>query len=361
MEIMMNDRIFDSMSAYKTVSDIIAQTDRIIERNTSISEAIAKSTSFMSDIESSAKYARNVMPMLNYSVWLKNDTVDMYSVAASTSIPYSLTIDYPKLPKTPKWILELNSPVNDVLKNIFATQSNWQSIVPTITESRTMMDFLAPANMFKDLDKASKGMVDVMKISQSILSFNSNIKELYSFINGWEEYNDEYISIDNQLISAIANDIDSASSEGNKISITYVTKYILDTFNAMYENYKTGEDKELFLKWITDFLDDLKRSGVRVGFIKFFVLVVPLLFSIKEILNDDKVSNETVYITESAFETVTTKVKVLKDKPDNRLKVKLTIPIGTKLTILEDKGKWIKVKFISYGTFYTGWTLNNNL
>jgi len=356
----MNDRIFDSMSAYKMVSDIIAQTDRIVKRDTSISEAIAKSTSFMRDIESPAKYAKHVMPMLNNSAWLKNDAMDMYSVATSTSMAYSLAIDYPKLPTIPQWILELNSPINDALKGVFAAQSNWQSIMSTTPESHTMRDFSAPTNIFKDLDKASKSMVDVMKISQSILRFNSNIKELYSLIN-WNEYDDENLNIDSQLTSAIANDIDSASSDGNKISITHVTKYILDTFNVMYENYKTGKDKELFLKWITDFLDDLKSSGVRVGLIKFLVLIVPLLFTIKEMLNDDKVSNDTIYITESAFETFTTNVKLLKDKPDDRLKVKFTIPIGTKLTILQDEGKWIKVKFVLDGVYYTGWTLNNNL
>lgn len=358
MAIMMNNRIFDSMSAYKTVSDIIAQTDRIIERNTSISEAIAKSTSFMRDIESPVKYAKHTMPILNNSAWLKNDRMDIYSVAASTSKAYSLAIDYPKLPTIPQWILELNSPVSDTLKGVFTAQSNWKSIMYTITEGHTTKDFLAPTNVFKDLDKASKRMADVMKISESILRFNSNIKELYSPTN-WDEYND--LNIDSQLSFAIAADIDAALSDGNKISVTYVTKYIIDTFNVMYENYKTGKDKELLLKWITDFLDDLKSSGVRVGFIKFLVIIVPLLFTIKEMLNNDKVSNETVYITESAFETVTTKVKVLRDKPDNRVKVKFTIPIGTELTIIQDKGKWIKVKFISNGSFYTGWTLNDNL
>lgn len=349
---MMKERRFDSMSTYKLVSDMIAQTDRIIEKNISVSAAIVKSASFMREIETPAKYAASVMPILNNSAWLQNDSIHMRS-----NVAFALAIDYPKLPTIPQWILELNSPVEDAMKRVFAVQSSWQSSISKILEYHSR-DFLGPANIFRDLTKTSNSMADAMRISESILKFNSNISEFYNLISLDD---DEYVSIDNHLTSAIANDIDGAFSDADKISIAYVAKYILDTFNAMYANYKTGNDKELFVKWITEFLDDLKKAGVRVGLIKFLVLIIPFLFTIKEMLNDDKVANETVYITESAFETVTKKVKVLKDRPDNRLKVKFTIPIGTKLTILEDKGKWIKVKFISNGIFYSGWTLNNGL
>lgn len=346
----MKERRFDSMSAYKLVSDIIAQTDRIIERNTSVSAAIVKSASFIRDIETPAKYVASVMPMLNNSSWLQNDSIQ-------SAVASSLAIDYPRLPTIPQWILELNSPVEDAMKRVFTIQSSWQGSISRILENHSR-DFARPTNIFRDLTKTSNSMADAMKISQSIIKFNSNIREFYNLIN---LDNDEYVSINSHLTSAIANDIDGAISDVDKISIAYVAKYILDTFNAMYANYKTGKDKELFVKWITDFLDDLKTAGIRVGFIKFLVLITPFLFTIKEMLIDDKVANEAVYITESAFETVTKTVKVLKDKPDNRLKVKFTIPIGTKLTIIEDRGKWIKVKFLSNGTFYCGWTLNNNL
>ncbi len=349
----MEERRFDSMSAYKLVSDLIAQTDRILERNTSVSATIVKSTSFIREIETQAKYAASagVMPMLNNSAWLENDSIHMRSTASA------LAMDYPKLPTIPQWILELNSPVENVMKRVFTIQSSWQGSISRILENHSK-DFVRPTNIFRDLTKTSNSMADAMKISQSIIKFNSNISEFYNLINF---DNDEYVSIDSHLTSAIANDIDDAISDADKISIAYVAKYILDTFNAMYANYKTGKDKELFVKWITDFLDDLKTAGIRVGFIKFLVLITPFLFTIKEMLIDDKVANEAVYITESAFETITKTVKVLKDRPDNRLKVKFTIPIGTKLTIIEDKGKWVKVKFLSNGTFYSGWTLNNNL
>jgi hypothetical protein len=72
---MMNDRIFRSMSAYSAVSDIIAQTNKILERNNSISDAVARSTSFMRDAENVAKYARSVMPMLDSTALFKNDAL----------------------------------------------------------------------------------------------------------------------------------------------------------------------------------------------------------------------------------------------------------------------------------------------
>ncbi|MBG6062908.1 hypothetical protein IWX83_002714 [Flavobacterium sp. CG_9.1] len=358
---MMNDKFYRPISAYTAVSDIIAKTDRILGKTSGISVAIEKSTSFMRDAENVTKYARSVMPLLDSIAWFKNDALVTYSNSASVAMDYSLAIDYPKLPTVPKLILDLNNTTNSALKGVFTTQSNWQMIMPAISESSAEKNAI---NIISGLNAASKSMADVVKISESIFRFDSNIKNLYKLINGLDEYDDEFqIDIDGQLTAALTYDIDNATSEGNKIAITYVTKYILDTFSEMSENYKSGKDKELFVKWITDFLDNLKDTGVRVIAIKLLVccIVVPLFSSVKEMLMDDKVSKETIYITESAFETVTTNIKFLKESPDNRLKVKFTIPIGTKLTVLQNEGKWIKVKFVSDCVYYSGWTLNNNL
>lgn len=357
----MNDKFYRSMSAYTAVSEIIAKTDRILGKTSGISVAIEKSTSFMRDAENVTKYARSVIPLLDSTAWFKNDALVTYSNSASAAMDYSIAIDYPKLPKVPKWILYLNNTTNSALKGVFTTQSNWQMIKPAISESSAAKNAI---NIISGLNAASRSMADVVKISESIFRFDSNIKNLYKLINGLDEYDDEFqIDIDGQLTAALTYDIDNATSEGNKIAITYVTKYILETFSEMSENYKSGKDKELFVKWITDFLDNLKDSGMRVLAIKLlvFCIVVPLFSSVKEMLMVDKISNETIYITEAAFETVTTNTKFLKESPDNRLKVKFTIPIGTKLTILQNEGKWIKVKFVSDCVYYSGWTLNNNL
>lgn len=77
------------------------------------------------------------------------------------------------------------------------------------------------------------------------------------------------------------------------------------------------------------------------------------------VINNSKVENN--YINESSFQVTTTEIKFLKEKPDNRLKVKLKIPAGTKMNIIQDKGKWIKVKLVLDGVYYSGWTLNNKL
>lgn len=370
---MMNDRIFRSMSAYSAVSDIIAQTNRILERNNSISAAVVRSTSFMRDAENVAKYARSVMPMLDSTALFKNDALATYSNSASAAMAYSLAIEYPKLPTVPKWILDLNNPAHNALKGIFITQSNWQKIMPAIPENSAIKGAMDLVSMSKDLNATSKSMADFIKISQSISKFDSSINHLYKFINGFDLDDDEFqIDINSYMAIAFNSDLEGAITEDKKIMMVHAFQSLLDTLSTMSIDFTLEKEQKLFLSKLKSLYDEWKKSGMIFNSIMLLCFIFqPVIqhyhneiFNLEDdkpavIINQSKVENN--YITESSIQVITTAVKFLKEKPDNRLKPKFIIPMGTKINIVQDNGKWIKVKFVLDCVYYSGWTLNNSL
>ena len=357
----MNDKVIKSISVYSVMKDMIAKADVMRGKFDAISAAYQRSASLMGLNDLPRKYARETVSIMDTDTVLKIDPMTQYSRATSDAVAYSLGMGYRKFPVIPKWIVDLNQPANNIVNQALATQKSWQRIMPIVPVGFSGYDISASAYRFKNLNMAAHSVADVMKVSGAIHRFDLSIKSIYALIADLKEYEGEFqIDIENELTAALTYDIEHAASDGNRISITYVAKCFLDTFSEMAENYRTGKDQKLFLKWITDYLDNLKSSGVRVGVIKFLVCVIPILFAVSEMLNEEKVSN-TTYITEAAFGAVTKNIKLLKDKPDGRLKTKVIIPVGTKLTILQTKGKWIEVKFVANGNYYIGWTLNSGL
>lgn len=366
----MNDSIFSSMSAYKMVSDIIAQTDRILERNNSISDAVAKSTSIIRGFNSSTKYASTVIPMLNNSAWLKNDVIGMYSNATSASMSYSMVMDYPKLPTIPQWILDLKTITDSSLQDVFIAQKSWQIMVPAIPEISVIKNAMGLVSMFKDVNEASKNIAEVMKISESITKFDASVNHLYKFINGFDDHNNFQMDIQSQLTAAFTIDLEGAATEDKKIIMTRVFQSLLDSLSTMSIDFTLEKEQRLFLNKLKSLYDEWNKNGVIFNSIMiFWCIFQPVIqhyhneiFDLEDdkrvvIINQSKVEND--YINESSIQVVTTAIKFLKENPDNRLKVKFTIPVGTKITVVQDKGKWIKVKFTCDGVFYRGWTFNS--
>jgi hypothetical protein len=369
---MMDDKFYRSMSAYTAVSDIITKTDRLLGKTSDISLAIEKSTSFMRDNENATKYARSVMTMLDSTAWLKND-IDEYSTAASAAMAYSIAIDYPKLPTIPQWILDLNSPAHNALKDVFTVKNTWKMIMPSIPENSAIKSAIDIASMFKDLKATSKSMADVIKISESISKFDSSINQLYKFINSFDQDDEDFqMDINSNLTIAFNSDLEAAITEDKKIVMAHAFQNLLDTLSTMSIDFTLEQEQKLFLGKLKTLYDEWKKNGMIFNSIMLLCFIFqPVIqhyyneiYDLEDdkpavMINQSKVENS--YITESSIQVVTTSIKFLKERPDNRLKVKFIIPIGTKINIVQDNGKWIKVKFVFDCVFYSGWTLNNNL
>ncbi|MBB4804186.1 hypothetical protein HNP37_004272 [Flavobacterium nitrogenifigens] len=362
---MMKERRFDSMSAYKLVSDMIAQTDRIIERNTSVSAAIVKSASFIRDIETPAKYVASVMPMLNNSSWLQNNSIQ-------SAVASSLAIEYPRLPTIPQWIHNINSATNRSLRNHFIAQKSWQVNMPAIYENSAIKNAIDMVSIFERITETNKSMGCMLDIAQSIARFDHSVNHLYKFINGLNEEDEDLIDIQSQLTNTFALDLESVISEDRKVIVTNVFLNLLDTLSTISLDFSIKEEQKIFLQKIKSFCDQWKKEGLICSSLTLlYLLFQPViqhyhekLFDMDDdiptvVINNSKVENN--YINESSFQVTTTEIKFLKEKPDNRLKVKLKIPAGTKMNIIQDKGKWIKVKLVLDGVYYSGWTLNNKL
>jgi hypothetical protein len=370
---MINDKLIRSTSAYTMASEMATKTNPMLENTAGISAAIAKSTDFMRSIENVTKYTSNFMPMLDTAAWLKNDVIDVYSNSVSAGMAYSTTRDYPKLLTIPQWILDLNNTTTNALNGVFAVQNTWQMIMPAIPENYLIKNSIDIAAMFKDVNAASRSMADVIKISESISKFDSSINHLYKFINGFDQDDDDFeVDINSQLTIAFNSDLEGAITEDRKIVMVHAFQNLLDSLITMSIDFTLEQEQKLFLSKLKNIYDEWKKNGMLFNSIMFSCCrIQPVIqhyhneiFNLEEdklavIINQSKVENN--YITESSIQVFTTNVKFLKERPDNRLKPKFVIPIGTKINIVQDNGKWIKVKFISDCVYYSGWTLNNNL
>lgn len=353
----MNDKFFRSMSALTTVSDVIARTDKILGKTTAMSLAFEQSTAILRGARIASDYASRLNPILDSNEWLKRNTLSTTKNFASGALAYNSTVNFPKVPTIPAWTTNLANPAYNALKNISAL-NNWNGIISATTNSATknMSHVLAGFDIW---NKTSNNFSEASRIGESIMRFNTNVNHLYNYINDFDEDEDFQLDAEGQLNAALTYDFENVA-EIDKIGIIYVTQHILDTFSVMAENFKNGKDKELFSKWMIEFTDELKSTGIRVNVVRvLFFFILPLL-SISDFISEDAPINNT-YITEARFDCTTTAIKMLRDNPDRRYKVKFTIPLGANLSVLEERDKWIKVKFISQGIFYKGWTQNSDI
>lgn len=249
---MMKERRFDSMSAYKLVSDMIAQTDRIIERNTSVSAAIVKSASFIRDIETPAKYVASVMPMLNNSSWLQNNSIQ-------SAVASSLAIEYPRLPTIPQWIHNINSATNRSLRNHFIAQKSWQVNMPAIYENSAIKNAIDMVSIFERITETNKSMGCMLDIAQSIARFDHSVNHLYKFINGLNEEDEDLIDIQSQLTNTFALDLESVISEDRKVIVTNVFLNLLDTLSTISLDFSIKEEQKYSCRKLKVFVISGKR------------------------------------------------------------------------------------------------------
>lgn len=368
----MNDRMYDSMSAYSPISEMTRKINQILDSTVGISVAIANSTRLMRDVENATKLAGTVMPMFETSKWLKNNISMEYLTAGSVLQVYSKVFDYPKLSLIPSWVHDLNIPAHNILKDVIAVQNKLSFSMPIFAENSTCKHLMSITSVLKDLDATSKGMADIMKISESITRFDSSVNHLYKFINGFNDDDEYLIDIQSQLTASFNIDFESAVTEDKKVVMTWVFQSLLDTLSNISTDFTLEKEKKLLLTKLKSFYDQWKKEGMVYSSIALLCfLFQPVIqhyheefFDLEDdkpavIINKSKVKNN--YINESSIQVVTTAIKFLKERPDNRIKVKLEIPVGTKINIVQDTEKWVKVKFVLDGVYYSGWILNNNL
>ncbi|MGH2664841.1 hypothetical protein [Flavobacterium sp.] len=361
------------MSTYTAISSMVTKTDRMFEKAMGVSLAFQKSTSFMRNVESATKYTMGVMPMLDSTAWMRNDAMVGYSNFNSSAIAYKILENYPKPLTIPKWILDLNSSHN-ALKGAFTAQSNWQKAFPVIPENSAVKSAMDIVSGLAGLNVAAKSIADMSKLSESILRFDTSINQLYKFINNIDEdYDDFEIDINSQLTAAIAYDVDNAITEDKKIAIVYIFQSMLDNLSNISVDFTLGNEQKLLLNKLKSLVDEWKKNGMIFNSLVLLCYVFqPVIehyhneiLGLEDdkpslIINQSKIENNN-YTIENSLQVVTTAIKYLKDKADNRLKVKFIIPIGTQMDIVQDNGKWIKVKFTCKGAFYSGWTLNSDI